>query len=77
MRSNRGLLALVALAVVDLALFMISGVPRFKTATQGVDYVVGEICWVGFLVGTLALIVTLGTVVYRRAVLSRRAGADR
>ncbi len=77
MRNNRGLLAIVALAVVDLALFMISGIPRFKDATHGADNVVGEICWLGFLIGALALIVTLVTLLVRRVLGSRRSAVER
>jgi hypothetical protein len=76
-KSNRGLLAVIALAVVDLALFLISGVPRFKDATHGTDYVIGEICWLGFLIGVLALIVTGVVLVVRRARVARRAGVER
>ena len=66
MKSNRGLLAIIALAIVTLALFLTSGVPRFKDATHGADYVIGEICWLGFLIGALALLVTVAVVVVRR-----------
>ncbi|MGZ4626578.1 MAG: hypothetical protein ACXV3S_09875 [Kineosporiaceae bacterium] len=77
MRSNRGLLAIIALAVVDLALFMISGIPRYKNATHGVDTGVSNIVWFGFLIGALTLIVTLATVLVRRVVGARRAAAGR
>lgn len=77
MRNNRGLLALVALAVVDLALFMLSGIPRFRDATQGTDYVVGEILWIGFLIGAVALVITLITVLVRRARSARRTAVER
>jgi hypothetical protein len=77
MRNNRGLLAIVALAVVDLALFMLSGVPRFRNATHGATYVVGEILWVGFLIGVLALVITLVTVLARRVRGGRRTAVER
>jgi hypothetical protein len=77
MRNNRGLLAIVALAVVDLALFMISGIPRFRDATRGADYVVGEIVWFGFLIGALALLVALVAVLVRRARGGRRTAVER
>lgn len=77
MRSNKGPLAIVVLAVVDLALFMISGVPRFRDATHGADYVIGEIAWAGFLIGALALVITLVTVLVRRARGGRRPAVDR
>jgi hypothetical protein len=77
MRSNRGLLAIVALAVVDVALFMLSGIPRFRDATHGTDYVVGEVLWIAFLIGVLALVVTLAVVLVRRARGGRRAAVER
>jgi len=77
MRTNRGPLAIVALAVIDLALFMISGVPRFRDASRGADYVVGQIVWFGFLIGALALILTLVTVLIRRTRGGRRTAVDR
>jgi Kef-type K+ transport system membrane component KefB len=77
MRTNKGPLAIIALAVVDLALFMISGVPRFRDATRGADYVVSSIVWFGFLIGALALVVTLVTVLVRRARGGRRTAVDR
>lgn len=76
MRNNRGVLALVALAVVDLALFMISGVPRFRNATHGASYVVGEILWFGFLIGALALVIALVTVPVRRVRAGRRTAVE-
>lgn len=49
----------ITLAVVDVALFIVSGIPALKNAKHGSDYVLGEIAWMGFLLGTLALLVTL------------------
>ena len=77
MRNNRGVLVIVALAVVDLALFMISGVPRFRNATHGANYVVGEIVWIGFLIGVLALVIALVTVLVRRVRGGRRTAVER
>ena len=77
MKSNRGLMAIIALAIVDLALFLVSGVPRFKDATHGTNYVIGEIVWMAFLIGVLALIVTGVVLLVRRIRVVRRAGADR
>lgn len=77
MKSNRGLMAIIALAIVDLALFLISGVPRFKDATHGTDYVVGEVVWIGFLIGVLALLVTCVVVLVRRLRGARRAEVNR
>lgn len=44
------------LAVIDIALFVLSGLPKYKNAHHDTDLVVGEIVWFGFLVGTLALL---------------------
>ena len=77
MKSNRGLMAIIALAIVDLALFLVSGVPRFKDATHGTNYVIGESVWMAFLIGVLALIVTGVVVLVRRIRVARRAGVDR
>lgn len=77
MKSNRGLMAIIALAIVDLALFLISGVPRFREATHGANYVIGEVVWIGFLVGVLALVVTGVVVLVRRVRGTRRAGVTR
>lgn len=77
MKSNRGLMAIIALAIVDLALFLISGVPRFKDATHGTNYVIGEVVWIAFLIGVLALIVTGVVFVVRRARVARRPEVHR
>lgn len=66
MNNHRGLLAVVALAVADFACLMISGIPRYKDATGGVDWAVGAACWLGFLVGTLALVVIGAIALVRR-----------
>jgi hypothetical protein len=63
--------AVITLAAVDVALFMVSGIPRYKDAKHGADLVIGEIVWIAFLVGLLALIVT-GVLTARRT-LTRRA----
>jgi len=77
MKTNQGLLAIVALAVVDLGLFLISGLPRFRHATEGTDAVIGNVCWAGFLLGTLALIITGAVVLVRRVRGARSASAER
>jgi hypothetical protein len=74
MNNHRKLLAVVALAVVDLALFMTSGVPRYRDATGGIDSVISNAVWFGFLIGALALVV-IGVLSLVR--LRRRAGASR
>lgn len=74
MTNHRKLMAVVALAVVDFALFMTSGVPRYRDATGGLDSVIGNAVWFGFLIGALALVV-IGVLALTR--LRRRVGASR
>ena len=47
-----------------------SGVPRFKNGKHGLDYVVGEIAWLGFLVAALSLVILVAVAVAR--LISRR-----
>lgn len=49
---------------------VVSGVHRFKVATHGLDYIVGEIAWLGFLVAALATLVLVAVALHRR--FSRR-----
>lgn len=49
---------LVTLLVVAFALFMLSGIPRYRDATAGADAIVGEVIWCGFLLAALAFVVT-------------------
>ncbi|MGH8960834.1 MAG: hypothetical protein ACRDWT_06445 [Jatrophihabitantaceae bacterium] len=49
----------IALAVLDITLFVLAGIPRYSNATHGTDHVIGGIFWMGFLAGTLALLITL------------------
>ena len=51
---------------VAIAAFAVSGIGRFKDAKHGVDLVVGDIAWFGFLATALATLVLAGTAVYRR-----------
>lgn len=55
----------IALVIAVSALFL-SGVHRFKTARHGLDAVVGEAAWLGFLLAALALIVLVAVALYRR-----------
>lgn len=48
---------IAALAVIDVVLFLVSGIPAYRDATDGADLVIGQIAWIGFLLGLLALIV--------------------
>jgi hypothetical protein len=52
--------------VVAVAAFILSGVPRFKNAHHGVDAVVGQVVWLGFLIAALATVVLVGVALYRR-----------
>lgn len=51
--------------VTAVAAFVLSGVPRFKNAKHGLDYVVGEIVWLGFLVAALALLILVAVAAAR------------
>jgi hypothetical protein len=64
------------LLAIDVVLFSISGIGRFKNAKHGADYVVGEIDWLAFLVGAAALLVLVGVAI-RRAAARRRVHASR
>jgi len=66
--------AIPVVLVLDVAALLLSGVGRFKDAKHGVDLVLGDIFWLGFLVGALAVIV-LATVALVRTLARRRAGA--
>ena len=45
----------------DIALFAISGISRFKNTHHGADALVGQIVWLGFLAGVLVLIALIVT----------------
>lgn len=62
--------AIPIVLVIAVVSFALSGVPRFKNANHGLDYVVGETVWLGFLIAALALIVLASVALYRR--VSRR-----
>jgi hypothetical protein len=63
MSRSRVLLAIVA---VDIVLFLGSGIPRFRDADSGVDLVVGDVLWFGFLAGLLAVVVLAVVAIARR-----------
>jgi hypothetical protein len=69
---NRAIPVTLALAVTA---FLLSGVGRFKNAHHGLDAVVGEIVWLGFLIAALALVVLVGVAGFRRLGTRRRAAA--
>lgn len=54
----------------DIALFAVSGIGRFKNAKHGADFWIGQIDWLAFLVGAFALL-ALAAVAVRRALASR------
>lgn len=66
----------ITLAVVDVALFLVSGIPSLKNAKHGADYILGEAAWIAFLIGTLALLVTLAIWI-TRTTRQRRATVKR
>ncbi len=51
---------------VAIAALAVSGIGRFKDAKHGVDLVVGDIAWFGFLIAALTTLVLTGIAVYRR-----------
>lgn len=65
--------AIPLVAVVAVAAFAVSGIARFKNAHHGVDYVVGEVVWLGFLVAALTLVALVAVAGYRA--FTRRRGA--
>lgn len=54
----------------DIAALLVSGIPRYKDAQHGLDLVLGEIAWLGFLVGALAVLALTAVAVGRK--LARR-----
>jgi hypothetical protein len=55
-------------------MFVLSGVPRFKNAHHGIDAVVGDIVWLGFLVTALAAVVLVAVALYRRRIRALHVG---
>lgn len=51
---------------IAIAALLVSGIGRFKDAQHGVDLVVGDIAWFGFLATALATLVLTGVAIYRR-----------
>lgn len=74
MARIRSLHLVVALVVVDLALFVLAGIPRYSNAKHGADHIIGGIFWMGFLAGTLALLITLAVWI-TRTTRARRAAS--
>jgi hypothetical protein len=63
---------LTGLFALDVALFVLAGVPAFKHAHHGVKWVIGGIGWFGGLACTLVLIVLALTTLAQHA-RARRA----
>lgn len=64
MLRSRALLPAVVL--VDVALFMMSGIPRFRDAESGAALAIGDVIWFGFLAGLLAVVVLAVVALTRR-----------
>jgi hypothetical protein len=73
MLRSRALLPAVALA--DVVLFMLSGIPRLRDARSGVDLVVGDVVWFGFLAGLLTVVVLAALALTRRLRLRHQGEA--
>jgi hypothetical protein len=73
MLTSRAARLAVALLVLDVVLFVLSGIPRYKNATHGANQIVGDIIWFGFLIGALALLITVA--VWITSVTRRRRRA--
>jgi len=58
--------AIPIVLAIALAAFFVSGVHRFKNAHHGLDAVVGEAAWLGFLIAALALIILVAVILHRR-----------
>lgn len=63
--------SLATLLVAAFCSFMLSGIPQFRDAKHGVNLVIGDVFWFGFLILALLFIVT-GAVVLVRTAMSRR-----
>jgi hypothetical protein len=68
--------AIPLVIVAAVAALVLSGVPRFKNATHGFDYVVGEIAWLGFLVAALSLLILVAVAAARLISRRRSVAAD-
>jgi hypothetical protein len=55
----------IALAIAIVG-FFVSGIDRFKNAHHGLDAVVGEAAWLGFLIAALAVIVLTAVALHHR-----------
>lgn len=71
--KNHPLPVLAGLLVVAFGLFLVSGIPRYRDASGGVDLVVGSVAWFGFLALSLLFLVAAVTASVRG--LRRRRAA--
>ena len=63
---------IAAVLAVSVALFLLSGIPSFKNADHGTDWVVGSVGWYGAQTG-LVLAAALAVYALARAARRRRA----
>jgi hypothetical protein len=66
--------SLALVLALDIVLFLISGIGRFKNAHHGLDYWIGQIDWLAFVVGAFAFL-CLAAVAARRKFAGRAATA--
>jgi hypothetical protein len=58
-RNRIAATALAALAALDVTLFVLANLRTFSNAEHGTKHIVAGVLWIGFLAGSLALLVTL------------------
>jgi hypothetical protein len=58
--------AIPIVLAIALAAFFVSGIQRFKNAHHGLDAVIGEAAWLGFLIAALAVVVLTVVALHRR-----------
>jgi hypothetical protein len=64
---------LAGLLVLAFCLFMLSGIHRYRVAKSGLDLVIGDIFWFGFVICALLFVVGGVAVLVRAATGSRSA----
>ena len=69
--TEHPLRTLAGLLVLAFVLFMLSGIPSLRYAKHGWYLVLGDICWFGFLLSALAVVVGGVLVLVRLATRSR------
>jgi hypothetical protein len=63
----------LALVPLDVTLFVLAGIPRYSNAKHGTEHLLGGIFWMGFLAGTLTLLITLAIWITRTSRARRAA----